>query len=241
MSAAASPSRNHLLSRLSAADTRLLQPGLKPIALQVRHYLEGPNKPIKYVYFLDSGMASHVALTARKRKIEVGIIGREGVSSLAVVMGGDRSPNENYIQIKGSGQRIRSEALRRAMQDSASLHHSLLQFAQTFLIQSAHTALANATAKIDERLARWLLMAHDRVDGDDIPLTREFLALMLGVRRAGVTVALQMLEGNGLVGSSRGVVHIINRRGLARLADGLYGTPEAEAARLTGWRSPHAH
>ena len=241
MSAAASPSRNHLLSRLSAADTRLLQPGLKPIALQVCHYLEEPNKPIKYVYFLDSGMASHVALTARKRKIEVGIIGREGVSSLAVVMGGDRSPNENYIQIKGSGQRIRSEALRRAMQDSASLHHSLLQFAQTFLIQSAHTALANATAKIDERLARWLLMAHDRVDGDDIPLTHEFLALMLGVRRAGVTVALQMLEGNGLVGSSRGVVHIINRRGLARLADGLYGTPEAEAARLTGWRSPHAH
>ena len=108
-------------------------------------------------------------------------------------------------------------------------------------IQSAHTALANATAKIDERLARWLLMAHDRVDGDEIPLTHEFLALMLGVRRAGVTVALQMLEGNGLVGSSRGVVHIINRRGLARLADGLYGTPEAEAARLTGWRSPHAH
>ncbi len=104
------------------------------------------------------------------------------------------------------------------------------------MLQTAHTALANGQAKIEERLARWLLMAHDRVDGDEIPLTQEFLALMMSVRRAGVTVALQLLRDRALIDTKRGFIVILDRAGLKKIANGLYGIPEAESLRLTGWR-----
>jgi CRP-like cAMP-binding protein len=238
---AESNSQNHLLARMSRDDRALLQPSFKSVELPVQQVLEEPNKRIEYVYFFESGLTSFVALSAKHQKIEVGIIGREGISSPAVVLGSDRSPTENFIQIKGHGQRIRSGDLVAAMRKSSSLQLLLLQFAQSFLVQTAHTALANGRAKLEERLARWILMAHDRVDGNEIQLTHEFLALMLGVRRPGVTVALQILEGNGLIRSTRGLVEVLDREGLIELCDGIYGIPEAECERLTGWQSPHAH
>jgi CRP-like cAMP-binding protein len=238
---AESISRNHLLTRMSRDDRALLQPSLKPVDLPVEYVLEHPNKRIDYVYFLESGITSFVALSGKHHKIEVGIIGREGVSSPATVLGSDRSPTENFIQIKGHGQRIRSGDLVAAMRKSSSLQLLLIQFAQSFLVQTAHTALANGRAKLEERLARWVLMAHDRVDGNEVPLTHEFLALMLGVRRPGVTVALHILEGNGLIRSTRGMVEVLDREGLIELCDGIYGIPEGEAKRLVGWQSPHAH
>jgi CRP-like cAMP-binding protein len=238
---AESNSKNHLLARMSREDRALLQPSFKSVELPVQQFLEEPNKRIEYVYFLESGLTSFVALSAKHQKIEVGIIGREGISSPAVVLGSDRSPTENFIQIKAHGQRIRSGDLVAAMRKSSSLQLLLLQFAQSFLVQTAHTALANGRAKLEERLARWILMAHDRVDGNEIQLTHEFLALMLGVRRPGVTVALQILEGNGLIRSTRGLVEVLDREGLIELCDGIYGIPEAECERLTGWQSPHAH
>jgi CRP-like cAMP-binding protein len=237
---AESVSKNHLLARMSRDDRALLQPDLESVELPVQTVLEEPDRHIDYVYFLESGLTSLVALSAKHQKIEVGVIGREGLSSPTTVLGGDRSPTENFIQIKGRGQRIRSEDLVAAMRKSTSLQLLLLQFAQSFFVQTAHTALANGRAKLEERLARWILMAHDRVDGNEIHLTHEFLALMLGVRRPGVTVALHILEGNGLVRSTRGMVEVLDREGLIELCDGIYGIPEAEYERLTGWRSPHS-
>jgi CRP-like cAMP-binding protein len=237
---AESGSQNHLLARMSRDDRALLQPSFKSVELPVQHFLKEPNKRIEYVYFLEAGLTSFVALSAKHHKIEVGIIGREGVSSPAIVLGSDRSPTENFMQIKGHGQRIRSGDFVAAMRKSSSLQLLLLQFAQSFFVQTAHTALANGRAKLEERLARWILMAHDRVDGNEVPLTHEFLALMLGVRRPGVTVTLQILEGNGLIRSTRGLVEVLDREGLIELCDGIYGIPEAECERLTGWQSPHA-
>jgi CRP-like cAMP-binding protein len=109
-----------------------------------------------------------------------------------------------------------------------------LSYGQTFLVQTSHTALSNSRASIEERLARWLLMAHDRVDGDALGVVHEFLALMLGVRRPGVTVAIHMLEARGLIHSARGRIDVLDRKGLEKAANGFYGVPESEYERLLG-------
>ena len=123
-------------------------------------------------------------------------------------------------------------AFTEALQKSASLSALMLKSAQAFMIQTAHTALANGRAKLEERLARWLLMAHDRMDTDAVPLTHEFLAVMLGVRRAGVTVALHSFEQRGFIAMRRGQLTLINRAGIEQVAGSFYGMPEAELKRL---------
>ena len=138
------------------------------------------------------------------------------------------------MQIGGGGQRIGAVELGHAIEQSAGLHWSLLRYGHAFVVQMGYTALANGRSKIEERLARWLLMAHDRVDGDLVPLTHEFLATMLGVQRPGVTVALGLLENKGLIQAERGVVSIADRKGLEEISNGAYGAPEAEFRRLFG-------
>jgi CRP-like cAMP-binding protein len=226
--------RNQLLAKLSVGDLDLLRPHLEPVQLDVRHSLETANEPIKQVYFAESGFASVVAKDEGDRVTEVGIIGREGVTGLPVLLGDERSPNDTYIQLAGSGHLLPVAALRSAMERSGTLRATMLRFVHAMTIQMANTALANSKVKVDARLARWLLMAHDRVDGDKIELTHEFLALMLGVRRAGVTEALQVLEDRKLIRNSRGKVIIRNRKRLEEAANGSYGVPEAEYARLMG-------
>jgi CRP-like cAMP-binding protein len=132
---------------------------------------------------------------ANKPGIEVGIIGREGMTGLSVLMGGhDRATHDTYMQAGGSGQRLPVAALRDAIAINHSLHQYLLRYAHSFLIQTATTVLANGRSKLEERLARWLLMADDRLDGDELSLTHEFLGLMLGTHRPGVTNAVSALE-----------------------------------------------
>ena len=171
-------------------------------------------------------------------QIEVGLFGREGMSALAVVMGNDRSPFAIFMQAPGRGFRIPSTALRDAMETSASLRDLLTHYAQAFAVQTAYTALANGQCDLDERLCRWLLMCQDRL-GDDLPLTHDLLALMLGVRRAGVTEAVHTLEAQGMIEASRGHLRVIDRAGLRQTARGLYGVPESEFRRLTGCRDPN--
>src|ERR1700704_4715034 len=178
------PSRrtNWILADLSRKDMALLEPHLTPVDLPLRKQLATRNKRIGQVYFVDTGFASVVA-NGTDRPIEVGLIGREGMTGLGVVMGDDRSAHETFIQAAGSGQRISAANLRRADEKSATLHRALMRYAHSFLIQVTHTALANGRSKIEERLARWLLMAEDRLDGNELPLTHEFLGMMLGTQR----------------------------------------------------------
>ena len=121
--------------------------------------------------------------------------------------------------------------LRGLMEKSPALAAGLMRYAHVFAVQAGHTALANAQGKIEERLARWLLMAHDRLD-DELHLTHEFQSIMLGVRRAGVTTALHQLEKLALISTTRGCVTVLDRHGLEESANGLYGVPEAEFERL---------
>src|SRR5258706_2236583 len=205
--------RNHLLAALSPADYGLLEDHLTKIALEARQSFEEANKAVEHVCFPEGGIVSIVA-KSRHEQAEAAIVGREGMTGIPVVLGNDRWVNDTYVQVDSSGFRIAANDLRRALAKSASLRAIFLAFTQTFVVQTAQTALANARGNVEGRLARWLLMAHDRLDGDELPLTHEFLALMLGVRRAGVTVALQKLESDWLVVAKRGVIIVVDCAGL---------------------------
>jgi CRP-like cAMP-binding protein len=224
-------SGNQLLALLSTADHNLIEPHLTGVNLPVRKHLEQPHKRIDAVYFLESGFASVVAIQFKKQ-VEVGLVGREGMTGLPVVLGNHRSPHSTYIQAAGDGQSIPTGELRKAMLASRSLRDLLLKFVQAFGVQTTQTAICNAQSKLDQRLARWLLMAHDRIGDDLLPLTHEFLSLMLAVRRPGVTDALTALRKLKLITGARGQVRVLNRKGLERAAGESYGIPEAEYRRL---------
>jgi CRP-like cAMP-binding protein len=219
---------------LAPADLALLKPDLESIELPLRRQLESRGRPIEHIYFLDSGLGSMVVSAGANHNIEVGIVGREGMTGLPVLLGTDRSVHETFIQTAGNGRRIPTVHLHAAIERSPNLRRSLLQYANTLFAQMAYTALANGRYKIEERLARWLLMADDRADGSTVHLTHEFLALMLGARRAGVTAALGDFQKRGILRAVRGSITIQNRGALEEAANGSYGVPEAEYQRLFG-------
>jgi CRP-like cAMP-binding protein len=227
-------SDNRLLASLSTEDFDLLEPHLEFVTLGLRKSLERPNRRIDAVYFPEGGFASVVAVQPNGKEVEVGLIGREGMTGLPIVFGNHRSPHATYIQAPGTGTCIPATELRKAFQSSPSLRDSLLKFAQAFGVQTSHTAICNARSKLDVRLARWLLMAHDRIGEGTLPLTHEFLSLMLGVRRAGVTEALHALQEQGLISYGRGLINVEDRKGVERKAGAAYGVPEAEYRRLIG-------
>lgn len=231
------PLANRVLANLADSDRALLEPHLEPVRLNFRRVIEEPNKPIKHAYFPDDGIISVVANGRKGLEVEVGIIGYDSMTAQSVIMGADRSPNSTFVQVAGRGRCVRIDVLRQAIAASETLHRSLLAVVQSFIIQVSSTALANGRSTIEERLARWLLMAHDRIEGDELPLTLEFLAVMLGVRRAGVTAAVDDLESKGLLGARRRLIVVRNRAGLESLARGIYGIAEAEQARLTRQKS----
>jgi CRP-like cAMP-binding protein len=225
--------RNRILNALSNADLALLQPHLERVPLAFRQRLQSSNRQISNVYFPESGIASVVAVGGgERRQAEVALVGRDGMTGLPIVLGVERSPCEIFIQVEGEGQRISALNLLDVMGQSITVLNCFLRYAHVFAVQSGYTALANAQGNIEERLARWLLMTRDRVEADEMLLTHEFIALMLGVRRAGVTMALKAFEDKGLIETARGRVTMKDRDGLEESANGLYGPPEAEFERL---------
>jgi len=225
---------NRLLRSLRPQDFELLHPHFRHHLLDVGAVIVPANQPIKRAYFLESGIVSVVASRADSQVIEVGIYGREGMGGFPLLLGSDQSPHEQYMQLSGAGYSVPRKPFLQAIKQSDVLNRLLLRFVHAFTTQTAQTALANSGNNIIERLARWLLMWHDRVDGDVLPLTHKFLAMMLGVRRPGVTDTIHILEGRGLIQAQRGSIKIRNRQKLERLAGAAYGMPEAEYRRLIG-------
>ncbi len=199
-----------------------------------KHQLTGSERSQAHIYFPEDSIGSVVANTPEGWRIEVGLFGREGMSGTAVVLESDRSPHESFIQVAGSALRMGTDELRRAVQQSPSLHQHLLRYVEAFQVQVSHTALSHGSYTLEQRLARWLLMCRDRLDGDDLPLVHEFLSIMLGVQRPGVTVALQKLEADNVICTKRGLITITDRGKLEDVAGGSYGVPEAEYRRLIG-------
>jgi CRP-like cAMP-binding protein len=220
------PPGNRVLSRLSRPDLALLRPHLEPVDLPLLMPLEAANSRIDAVYFIDHGFASVVADGPGRRDLEVGMIGREGMTGLPVVLGEDRAKHNMYIQAPGAGQRMSISKLRRAMAQSVGLHQLLLRCVSAFLIQTTETALANGRSKNEERLARWLLMADDRLDGGELPLTHKLLGVMLGVQRSAVTATVQALERKGLIKAGLRVITVLDREGLVQFSNGAYVAPD---------------
>jgi CRP-like cAMP-binding protein len=225
--------RNRLLATLTPDDFDLLQPDLEPVPLDFRHWLIEAGEPIQHVYFPERGIVSILADTTEGR-IEVGMIGPEGMAGLPVVLGIERSPHSYMVQAAGEALSITAPDLRTALRQSLSLHARFLRYAHTLMVQTAQTAYANAGFGIEARLARWILMTDDRLEREDLPLTHDFLSMMLGVRRPGVTIAVQNLEGNRLIRAKRGSITVLDRTGLEGVADGAYGASETEYASVMG-------
>ncbi|TWF47800.1 Crp/Fnr family transcriptional regulator [Neorhizobium alkalisoli] len=230
---------NRLLSMLPQPDAALLRERLEPISLTQGEVLFRSNEKISYVFFFEGGLSSEIAGSDETKKIEVGCIGYEGFSAVPAVLGVDTSPHYAFMQCAGPALRISVKELRTVMDESRPVRDLLLKYAHVFLIQIAATALADGRYDIEQRLARWVLMSQDRI-GDKLPLTHDFLALMLGVRRSSVTDALHRLEGTLAIKAERSLISVRDRRALKDIAGASYGLPEREYERHLGrdWRMP---
>lgn len=223
---------NRLLRSLDPADLKALMPCLERIVVAPNDVFETPDTPISHGYFFENGFASIVSHVHGTTPVEVGLIGSEGFVGFWPLLGTDRSPLSIYAQSAGHAFRIAIGDLMGFLPQHAHLRTQLLKFIHVFLIQAAGTALANSQGSVEARLARWLLMGQDRVNEPQLNLTHQFLSIMLGVRRPGITVALQILEGRKLIRALRSTIVIIDRPGLEAASQGFYGMPEAEYRRV---------
>ena len=224
---------NRLLDGLPKAVLAELRPRLEAVDLPLRSRLECHGQNLTHAYFPTAGIASVVASGHALPGSEAGMAGREGMTGTSLILGDDRSMHDVVVQVGGQGWRMEADAFRAAMEIS-DVRRRMLRYLQAHMAQMYGTILACNHAKLETRLARWLLMCHDRVQGDAFELTHEYMALMLGVRRAGVTVALHELEGRGYIRSTRGLVEIRDREAMEMSTDGFYGAPERAYDRLLG-------
>ena len=226
--------QNNLIHTLTPDDRAAVEPHLSDVDLPARVVLDAPDAPIRAVTFPVTGVGSMIAFGPNDRRIEAGLFGCEGMSGIALVVGADRAPTETIMQVGGAGRRMEAARLIELMEARPSIRAHLGRFVQTMFVQSSQTALSNGHSKLETRLARWLLMCHDRIRGDEMELTHEFLSVMLGVRRAGVTIGTHLLKGKGLIRAGRARIVILDREGLEEQAEGSCGRPEAEYARMFG-------
>lgn len=225
--------QNRLLHLLDPADFDRLQSHLEPVALEYRQPLYEVNEEIKFVYFPIGGVASLVNTMADGSAAEVGTIGNEGIVGLPVIFGDHHAPTSAYIQVPGTGLRLRADVLRRGLENSKT-RTVMLHYAHAFFNQVAQSAACAHFHSIEQRCCRWLLMTHDRVQSDKFLLTQEFLGMMLGVRRTSVTEVASKLKHRKLIEYSRGRVTILDRSALEKSACECYSVSKREFDRLLG-------
>ena len=216
------PATNSILRALSRKDGQRLVVHNKQVNLKYGDILSEPGKKLHYVYFPNSGIISLLTPVAGHASVEVGLVGREGMAGMALFLGVGVSPVRMLVQGAGTAMQIEAVAFGQELKRNPLLRDALNRYLYEFMVQVGQTTGCNRFHQIGERLARWLLMTHDRIDSDEFLLTQEFLAHMLGVRRAGVTLAARDLQKKKLIRYSRGNLTIINRKGLERAACGCY-------------------
>ncbi|MFN7024646.1 MAG: Crp/Fnr family transcriptional regulator [Pseudorhizobium sp.] len=226
--------RNGLLTAIRPEIFAEFLPHLELVELPIKHVLVEADQPTSHVCFIESGLGSMVALNADRQTVEIGHIGPEGMTGQHLVLLTSQTPNRTFMQVAGAGYLMPVSAFTTLLDEISEVRALFLNYVQTCELQLAHSALANARYNVNQRLARWLLMMHDRVDGHDLPVTHEFLALMLGVRRSGVTDQIHILEESQAIKATRGNVRLLDRARLEEIAGGSYGVPEREYARLIG-------
>ena len=222
------PAVNRLLAMLTTKEYKRLLPELKTVSLVLGEVLYDPGAVIKYVYFPNDSIISLISELSETLRLEVGMVGNEGMVGLAVFMGVKSSSNRALVQGAGTAMRMSSTAVRREANRLGSLHHLLHRYSHSLLAQVSQSSACNRFHLVDARLARWLLMTNDRLAAKEFPLTQEFLSTMLGVRREGVSKAAGALQAGKLIRYSRGVITILNRRGLEAKSCECYAIVKAE-------------
>lgn len=229
---------NRLLGLLSPRDYQRLRPHLRRVPLAYRQSLYRVRQRLGFVYFIESGVGSLVNTMANGQAAEVGTIGNEGMVGLPLLLGDDRAPTSVYVQVPGMGLRMTAARFSAELAHSTSMRTVMLRYAHALFNQVAQSAACNHFHTLQQRCCRWMLMTHDRMQSDEFLLTQEFLAMMLGVQRTGVSLAAGALQRAGLIHYNRGVVTILNRRGLRQRACECYGLSKREFDRLLG-NPPH--
>jgi len=224
--------RNQLLAALPPVDFGRLAASLTPVDLPFKHFLSEAGQPMDAAYFIETGMVSYLASLEGGEAIEVGIIGSEGMVGLPLAFGIDRTPTAALIQLEGTALRVTAAALRQAFSESEVLRNRMMHFMQALHAQVAQTAACNSRHLLEERLARWLLMAHDRAGGDRFPMTHDFMGMMLGVRRSGVTVAAGILKKAGVIDYGNGEMAVLDRQGLEAASCECYGVVQRQIVQL---------
>ena len=224
--------QNRLLRALPRDDYEHLLPALKSERLHLKQLLIGPDRPIRDVCFVREGVVSMIADEQEGGAVEVGTIGNEGLVGMPVLLGADSMPYRVFVQIEGDAWRLSADVFRRLVDERSVVRKLFLRYAQYFADQLAQGVACNRLHTLEERCARWLLMTHDRVGGDTFELTHEFLSLMLGVRRAGVTVAMGAFQSAALLLYSRGRITIRDRARLEEASCGCYRITRSSYARL---------
>jgi len=208
------PIENHILRSLPPSDFERISPHLQPVQLNHSEVLNEVDEVIQSVYFPNLAIVSLIAQDTTGQSVEVGVVGFEGIVGLSSAFGVDKSPYYVLVQLPNSGSRMSVRAFREEFKRAGALHDLALRYAQSLLQHTAQLALCNRLHSLSERLARWLLMSYDRCQCLDLPFTHEFLALMLGVRRAGVTEAAIILQAEGYIRYRRGEITILDNEGL---------------------------
>jgi CRP-like cAMP-binding protein len=226
--------RNRLLARLSAGEYQHLAAHLEPVDLPFRHVLFAARGPIDYVYFPSRGVASAVTYSGAGSAIEVATVGDEGMLGVTALFGNATSPNEVFMQVAGAGARMPAETLRREAGPGSALYRVLVPYLNFYLAQVSQAAACNGLHLVRQRCCKWLLMTHDRVHADDVPLTHEFLAMMIGVHRPSITEVLRPLQDEGLIRGGRGTITVLDRAGVEAAACECYRAVADEYARLLG-------
>jgi CRP-like cAMP-binding protein len=223
---------NRLLASLPAHEMERLLPSMRLVFLELKQVLCEDRAPMPYVYFPTQGVVSQVLCTSDGDQIEVGVVGNEGMVGLSVLLGEEESPARYFAQVPGTAYRMPAAVLRAETRWESPLRRVLNRYLAAHLRQLAQAVACSGLHAIPQRCARWLLMTHDRVEGDSFPLTHEFLATMLGVRRSSVSEILQPLARQGLIRNGRGQVTILDRAGLEALSCECYRAVKDEMERL---------
>lgn len=224
---------NRLLAALPPADLALLTPHLKDMALEQGAILQEQGERIDQVYFAHEGMISLLAVMQQGDAIETATVGREGAVGSLAGLGTRRSHTRAVVQVAGTASRITAARFCKAAGESPAIRDTIVRYGEMLLIQVQQTAACNALHDVEERLSRWLLQARDRVDGNTIRLTHEFLSQMLGVRRPTVTVVARMLQDAGLIRYHRGHIEIVDRQGLEARACECYAVIRRQIDKVT--------
>jgi CRP-like cAMP-binding protein len=224
--------RNALLARLARSELEKISPDLEPVEMPFKKVVCEPGEAIRHVYFMTKGVLSMVNEPNPGEVVEFATIGREGMFGVPVLLGTTSIPSRAVVQVPGEALRMSVANFRRGIERSSDLNKLLLRYTMALLNQIAQITSCNRLHEVQERCARWLLQTHDRLESDSFPLTHEFLAQMLGVHRPTVTVAAGMLQKAGLIDYTRGVLRVVDRKGLEQASCTCYRLINGEYERL---------